>query len=447
MQDITLAVGMLGAILVLLLRPGWALAAYFAVLVWYPDYLRVSIGTIDISAGRIVVLVLLARCLFSGRIRSKFIWSRLDTWVAVSMGVYVVMYCITRPFSDALENRGGFLMDTWLVYLAARLCITDHAALVTVVKSIAVILATLAVLGIFEAITHDQPFLVMQQYCPWRSEVPMHQPRWGFSRAWGAFGHPIMFGACFVMFLPLIWGLRRERGNWGRLAYPLSAIAALGALSSMSSGPWGMLMVVVLCMALEKYNHRLKGVLVCLVILCFLIEVVSNRPLHHVLLSYGNFGKGAWYQRATLIDVGIETIDEWWLAGYGGEDPGWGPATGMAFTDCNNEFLLKGARYGMLGVIALGGTLAMAFHGLVRAFKKTTDKELQSLYWAMGCALVGVIVIWQGVSFFGQAVALFHCLLGVVGSSTAFAKCVSCESRESRLSSGKNHMFVYEQIK
>jgi hypothetical protein len=155
---------------------------------------------------------------------------------------------------------------------------------------------------------------------------------------------------------------------------------------------------------------------------CILLEVASNRPFYHVLLEFGNFGKGMWFQRAKLIDGAIETFGEWWLAGYYGKDPGWGRAAGMGFTDCNNEFLLKAIEYGMLGVIALGGTLVAAFQGLAGAFKKTADKGLRSLYWAMGCALVGIFVIWQGVSYFGQSVALFHCLLGMIGSSFALAE-------------------------
>ncbi len=426
MQGTTLIVGILGSILVLLLRPAYALAAYFAVLVWYPDYLRVSIGTLDISAGRVVVTVLLLRCLLNDRLRRKFVWSQLDTWVALSMLVYVLMYCITHPLQESLENRSGFLMDTWFVYITARLCITDRAAVVTFVKSIAVILATLAILGIAEAVTAHHYFSWLKRFRVWNTPVGdmIAERRFGFGRANGPFSHSIMFGSCFVMFLPLIWALRRQRGGWGKLAYPLSGMIILGALSSMSSGPWGMLMVVILCMALEKYKHRLKAILVWFVILCISVEIVSNRSFYHVLLEYGNMGKGDWYQRAKLIDSGIKTIDEWWLAGYGGKDPGWGAATGMAFTDCNNEFLLKGAQYGMLGVIALVGTLAMAFRGLVRAFKETTDKELRSFYWAMGCALVGVIVIWQGVSFFGQSTMLFYCILGMIGSSIGLAKYV-----------------------
>lgn len=224
------------------------------------------------------------------------------------------------------------------------------------------------------------------------------------------------------MFLPLVWALRHQRGHWGKLAYPLSGMAALGALSSMSSGPWGMLIVVVFCLVLEKYKRWTKVVLASLVVLCILAETGSNRPLHHVIFSHLNLTKGDWYQRARLVDVGVERIDEWWLAGYGGKDPGWGGAFGKSVTDLNNEFLLAGVKYGILGIVVLCAVLAAAFRGLIRAFRETTDKELRSLYWAMGSALVGVITLWQGVSSFGQMPALFYSILGIIGASSSFRK-------------------------
>jgi hypothetical protein len=445
MQGTTLAIGILGSILVLLLRPAYALGAYFAVLVWYPDYLRVSIGTLDISAGRIVVTVLLLRCLLNDRLRRKFVWSRLDTWVALSMLVYVVMYCITRPLQESLENRSGFLMDTWLVYITARLCITDRAEVATFVKSIAVILVTLAILGIAEAVTVHHYFRWLKRFRVWNTPLgeTVVEGRFGFGRGTGPFSHSIMFGSCFVMFLPLIWALRRQRDYWGELAYPLSGMIILGALSSMSSGPWVMLMAVALCLVLERYKRWTKPLLIALAVFCVLIAVASNRPFYHVIVSYANPLGGAGWQRAKLIDCAIEDFGDWWLAGYGTREVPWGRQTGMGHTDCNNEFILAGIRYGMLGVIALAGTLAMAFRSLVRAFKETTDKELRSLYWAMGCALVGVIVIWQGVSFFGTPAALFYCLLGTIGSSFGFTKRVTSEDRSVQGVSNDDLVLLY----
>jgi len=431
MQGVTLAIGIVGSILVLLLRPAYALAAYFSVLVWYPDYLRVSIGTIDISAGRIVVAVLLLRCLCDDQLRRRFVWSRLDSLVAVSMAIFVGIYCATHPFSAALENRSGFLMDTWFSYLAARLTVNNKADVTSFAKVCGVVLAALAVLGAAESITGQYYFLGLRRFRVWNTPLgeTVVERRFGFGRANGPFSHSIMFGSCFVMFLPLIWALRHQRGYWGRLAYPLSALSIVGTLSSMSSSPWGMLVIVIFCLVLERYKHWTKAVLMWLFVLCILAQIGSNRRFYHVVLDYCNFGKGDWYQRARLIDFAIRDFGEWWLAGYGGRDPGWGEAMGEEFTDCNNEFILKGIECGVLGVIALAATLATVFRGLVRAFKETTDKELRSLYWGMGCALVGVIVIWQGVSSFGQNSALFYIILGIVGSSVGFVQCAAATQR------------------
>jgi hypothetical protein len=426
MQSITLAIGILGSILVLLLRPVYALAAYVTLLVWYPEYLRITIGTIDISVGRIVVAVLLLRCLCNNRIRERFVWSALDTLVAISMLVYVGMYSLTRPFGMALENRGGFVMDTWFTYIVARMIVTDKASLISFVKVTAVVLAALAILGVSESISGRYYFLDLKRFRPWHildRESYDVQGRWGFGRANGPFSHSIMFGSCFVMFLPLIWTLRHQRNNWGKLAYPLSGIAILGAFSSMSSGPWGMLLVVLVCLVLERYKRWTKPLLIAIIGSCIVIGIISNRPFYHVLYNYIDFTGGSWWQRARLVDLAIENFGEWWQAGYGGSDPGWGQKIGELHTDCNNEFILAGIEYGLLGVIALCSVLVAAFYALVRAFKKTTDKELRSLYWSLGSSLVGVIVVWQGVSFFGQMPALFYCILGIVAASSLFPKC------------------------
>ena len=427
MQSVTLVIGILGSILVLLLRPVYALAVYFGVLVWYPEYLRVSIGTIDISVGRIVVTVLLLRCLCDEGLRRKFIWSKFDKLITLSMALYVGIYCITHPFFQAFENRGGFLIDTWFTYLAVRLILTDKRAIVSFIKTIAVILAPLAIYGLVESITHWQPFFQLTRFRTWRATVVegiiAGERRWGLTRAIGPFSHFIMFGGCFALFLPLIWTLRHQRGYWRKLAYPLCGLAIIGAFSSMSSGPWSVLIVVLFCLVMERFKRWAKPLLITIVLWCIFVSAVSNRSFYQILYSHANLAGGNHWQRVRLIDAAIENFDEWWLAGYGGKDPGWhGTYFWGHFTDVNNEFIKMGIEYGILGLLAFCGVLAMAFYRLVRAGSQTKDKQLKSLYWSLGVALVGLIVMMQGVSIFGQMNALFYVILGITGASFGFAK-------------------------
>jgi hypothetical protein len=212
MQGVTLTIALILSVLVIALRPKHAFVAYIVGLLWYPSYLAISIGTIDIAVGRFVVAVLLLRCLFDDKIRIKFKWCRLDTLVTLSMVVYVGAYLITQAetLSDTMENRAGFLMDTWCAYLAARFIVTDRTKLISIIKCISIAMVPLAILGVIESVTGWQPFASLQRFSPWFAGEGrfVSERRFGFARAAGPFSHAILFGGGFAMFLPLIYYLR-----------------------------------------------------------------------------------------------------------------------------------------------------------------------------------------------------------------------------------------------
>ncbi len=420
MQSVTLTFALIACLLVITLRPQHALAAFMIALLWYPSYLAVSVGTIDIVVGRFVVAVLLVRCICDNQIRSKFVWRRLDTFVSLSMLVSVVVYFITaaQPVMLSIESRGGYVMDTWCAYLAARLIITDRARLTSLIKCISIALVPLAFLGVIESYTGWRPFAVLRHFSPWFREGGrfLTEGRFGFNRAVGPFNHAILFGGGFAMFLPLIYYLRHEKKDWRVFAYVLCGIAVLGALSSLSSGPWVMVLVVIFCLALEGHKEWAKRLFIFTVVSCILVGIISNRPFYHVLATAANPLGGAGWHRARLIDLAIEHFGEWWEFGYGPKDPGWGPSLGMTMTDVTNEYILSGVRYGILGIIAICAVMAQAFRDLRSTHKRMTHPTTRSLCWAFGSLLFGVAVTWMSVSFFGQLMTLFYCCLGMIGS-------------------------------
>ncbi len=419
MQGVTLTFALVLSVLVITLRPKYAFVTYIICLLWYPSYLAVSIGTVDILVGRFVVAVLLLRCYFDDGIRRKFTWCRLDTLVTLSMVVYVGAYLITQvnPTSQTLEGRAGFLMDTWCAYLAARFIVTDRSKLISIIKCISIALVPLAILGVIESATGWQPFAPLWRFSPWfKGGRFVSEGRFGLARAVGPFSMAILFGGVFAMFLPLIYYLRHEKGDWRFLTYIISGIALLGALSSMSSGPWVMVIVVVFCLVMERHKQLVKPLFIFLVFSCISIGIASNRPFYHVIASWANPLGGAGYHRAKLIDLAIEHFDEWWMVGYGDKDPGWGPHLGMGFTDITNEYIIKGVRYGILGVIALCVVLAKAFRGLISTYRRMTHPAMKSLCWAFGSLLFSVAVAWMSVSFFGQLMTLVYCSIGMIGS-------------------------------
>ena len=422
MTGTLLTIGIVASILALALKPKYALVIYMAVLIWVPEYLRVSIGTIDISCGRMVGGVLLLRCLNDSGLRRKFQWSALDKAVATSMAVYVGVTLVTQPVWASVENRAGFLMDTWLAYIIARFIITDRETLIWVIKCVSIVLVPLAALGCIEATTGWQPFIELKRYRPWDPLIDEveKQMRWGFTRAVGPFSHPILFGGTFAMFLPLIYYLRHEKSIWRNLAYILSFVAFIGALSSMSAGPWVMVAFILFCIALANFKVWAKPMLKFFIFSCIFIQILSNRPFYHVIFSYASKLGGTGWHRARLIDLAINNFGQWWIAGYGGRDPGWGYYLGISWTDMTNEYILAGVKYGLAGIIVLVWVLYAAFRGLRAAYQSANRAEIKSLYWTLGIVLISVAVIWLSISFFGQLLSLFYVVLGIIGSCSLF---------------------------
>ena len=420
MQGITLLFAGIASVLVLYLRPAKAFAIYVAVLLMYPTFLVVQVGTLDISAGRIVVAVLLMRCICDSKLKAKFRWCRLDSWITffaiMSFAIPVISW--RQPVMYILENRSGALLDTFAAYFVGRFCLTDREAFVTTIKWIALTLAPVAILGIVESCTGWGPYHRLKIYCPWlQVSEPTLNIRSRFYRAVGPFSHPILFGASFAMFMPLVYWLRHERGKWRKLAYILTLAAILGAASSMSSGPWMMVIFTIGFLALERFKYLVKPMIIFVIFSCFLIGIISNRPFYHVIVSKANPIGGSGWHRAKLIDCAIEDFDEWWLVGYGRRSPDWGRSLGMVWTDITNQYMMDGVQYGILGVVAICGILATSMHRMIQLYQSTRDPVLKSLCWAMGCIIGDLAISFNSAAFFGQAITLFYCIVGFAGSS------------------------------
>jgi hypothetical protein len=417
METLTLTVAAVGSLLVILLPPVYALGVYIAVLVSYPTYVMVTIEGIHISAARIVIVVLSLKGLLDADIKKNFKWCELDTWVSISMTVYVGMMFINSPFGATFQNRAGYLMDSWLAYFVTRLYITNRKTMLKVIKVIGLILVPIAALGIIESWTGWQPYLRLREYCPWRPEAIPVESRLGLYRAIGPFGHHIMFGITFAMFLPILYWLRHQQGYWRTGSYVIAGIFAIGTISSMSSGPIIMFGLTFCFLIFERFKRCIKPIIILLVISCVLVQVTSTRNFYYVIADYVDPVSGGGWHRARLIDVAIEHFDEWWLFGYGDQDPGWGRYLGDNKTDITNEFILAGVQYGILGIIALCSVLVVIFSNLARLYNSAIDAQTKSLVWAFGSSMAATVCVFTTVSFFGQIISLLYCVFGMIGSA------------------------------
>lgn len=417
MEGPTSLIALLGVIAVLTCRPVYGLAAWILVISFYPDYLRLSLGMVDISAHRIVLTVLLARCLNDASLRRRFRWITLDYLIILSMIVYTFTLAFTVEANTWFVNRAGYLMDTLFVYFAFRLVVVDFDSLLVVVRTCAIAVIPLAIMGLVETFYAKSIYFGLGQYCPFAANKGMeYQERQGLFRAMGPHGETIMFGLWFACLLPLVRLLRFDRPAWRMLRWPAMLACVAGVLSTVSSGPYMALIVVFVCLALERAKYLVKPLIVGTILLCIAIEFLSNRHFYYVLGDLAMDGDSAWY-RARLIDVAIMMLPQYWQFGYGFTDPGWGPLIdGNKRSDGVNDYIVHAVVYGIFGLLVYLAVLASAMRNTVRAHAASLGPAGRCCCWAVATSLIGLMMAFWSVSLFGQMEIFFYGLLGLAGA-------------------------------
>jgi len=418
MTFVTIAVALLGSAMVLILGPVDGLVTYVALYMLYPPYLAVSLGTVSINAHRIVVVVLLCRVLLDHRSRAKSRWTVLDVLLVGSFAAMAVALSLRADLGIVMENRGGAFLDMIVPYVIARSVIHNQQDLVRLAKGLSLVVIPVAVLAVVESVAGWSPYAGLGQFSflsggAVGGEGP--ELRWGLNRAGGAVGGCISFGFCFVVLLPMMLLLVRQRGTWRTIGFIATGSAFAGTISSMSSGPLLGLVASSAAMALSVRPSLAKPAL-CLVLLAALAaEIGSNRHFYH-LVGYVTFSSGtAWY-RARLLEVAVGKLPEYWLLGYGFKDPGWGPELDMrGYTDVCNQYILMACRGGGLPVVLFVGALGHALARLRRVFRSGCGDVLKTASWYVGSMVVGMAVAITSAGLLG-AEGLFYAMLGVVGS-------------------------------
>lgn len=432
MENVTLLVGLAAAAIVLVVPLRWCFLVYLVSLLYYPPYLRLMIFGCTISVGRLVIAVLLIRCLMDTRLLRNFHWIKLDTLIVVADVIYTAALLLAAgDVAAVLKQRAGIMLETTVTYFAARLIINDRASLVHFVKSVVIVLLGVAFLGIIEAGTTISPYngLMGHRFNADNAlggtkfdsqEVIMghgHEGRWGFFRAQGAQSHPIIFGASFVVFLPLIWKLfcSSERKQWH---IPVFGIIALGGASSLSSTPFTGLIVAISGLAFERFKRWTKVVLLSGALFCVFIEFYSAKHhFYYVLLAKISSMGGAGYDRGRLMDAAFRHLPEYWLTGYGFNDPGWGPEVFRTdYTDVCINYIYIAVTYGIFGLFAYVAILCNLLGSLWRRYRMLFEGVDRDICWALIISVVTIIIIDFGVAPFGALPSLYSIIFGIGGA-------------------------------
>jgi hypothetical protein len=433
MENVTLGIGVITAALVLFLSPRRGLLVYFLVLLCYPSYLRIVVAGCTVSAGRLVVAALLMRCLLDEQLRRGFQWTKLDTLIIIADVVYIAAMSCAAEVSvvDVIKYRSGGMMDTTFTYFAIRLIVNNMAVLVQFVKVAAVILVIMALLGGFEAVTTIGPYKGLLEYRFYVDRAlgskkleaqgikTGHglEERFGFFRAQGPHPHPILFGASFAVLLPIIWKLLNHT-SWKRIRIPVCGTIFAGGMSSMSSTPFGGLIIVLAGLAFERWRRWGKMLFVFFIFSCVFIEFYSEKHhFYYVLMGKLSVLGGAGFDRARLVDAAIKHLPEYWLTGYGFNDPGWGPEVGGAdYTDVCIQYVYLVVAYGIFGLLAYLAIVYNLLSSLWRKYEKSVDTIDRNLCWGLIVSIIVILVIDTGVAPYGVLPSIYSIIFGIGGS-------------------------------
>jgi len=422
MQLVTLSIGLIAGAMAFLLTPLQGLVIYIIGLAWYPTYLTVQCGSIDFTVGRIIIMAVVLNILLRTDIAARFKTTTMDKFVVLFFVAQVIAGVTTTPLAKLLENRAGAICDLLLPYFAVRMLITTRPRYLHLLKCIMLISCPLAILGLYQSLTGDNPVGFLKDYYGWdtfsRGYSPI--PRAGFYRADVTFPMSIMFGLFFAITAPVCAGVIKSKPSAKAIYYTAIAIMLLGVFSSMSSAPMLTALLAGAFILFYKFRAYWKPVLITLIVMCTTVEAISNRHFYDVLGSFTISPGTAWY-RSRLLDVALFEggMSGHWLAGYGlvAPDPGWGQKINHKRTDIVNHYLLILCKYGILGLTPLLVIIALAFTNLTKAYRSAVKKPDQWIIWCLLAALVSTSVSLQTVSLFGQTYTVLFIIFALCASA------------------------------
>lgn len=418
MISITLAITLLFSLFVIRTKPGTAMGLVIACMMIWPEFLRIPIGLAQMSAPRLVTIVLLTRLLMFERRSFKnrspvdalviigWLWT-IFAAVAVDSKLYHVTQMVGRGF------------DTVLMYFVARIAIMTIDDVKDIMMPLAITAVYMCGIGILEAMMLYSPYESLQAFRTWTWIVDTgdaSEMRYGFHRAKASTSQPIYYGMAMMLIAGILWSTRVYRTT--QIANSSSIFAAfIGALTSFSSGVWIGCALLVLFNAFVKRVSAIKPAIYILSFSFIFLEILSNRHFYNLIDYLAMNSKNAWY-RTRLLEVAITRLEEFWLFGVGNNTPHhWGTAIdGRWYIDLVNHFLILALYGGIPALIIYALSHILALRTAVCNWQLSNDQNYRKLIFGLAACLIALDVASMSVGLYGPAILLSYILLGILVS-------------------------------
>jgi hypothetical protein len=366
----------------------------------------IELGPFSLPTYRMLLLVGLVRVVARGE-RLVGGLNGVDRLVIFLM----VWLLFASLFHERIPGAGpiymsGIVFNISLVYFLVRVWCGNAEDISNVIAAVGLVLAPVAVGMFYEQAAGYNMFSSLGGIGESVSE------RNGRLRAQGPFRHAILAGTVGAACFPLMLGI------WKRNRIPAMVGAASTVtmvFASASSGPLVSLFMsgaVVLCWRFRQYSRLAvwAGVAGYL-----LIEVISNRPAYHAIVTRLDFtGSSTAYYRARLIDTTIRHFSEWWLIGTDYTrhwiPSGIGSIIGDGrHMDITNYYITFGLWGGILALVLVVVIIFKCLGGVIRQVEQESVSGSDGLFtiWCLGASLFSHAMSSLSISYFDQSQTLF----------------------------------------
>lgn len=365
----------------------------------------ITIGPLRMSAYRFVLLAWLLPCLV--------MWLRGKAGRIRLADISILLYCcwcflalmMVYGIGFAVQPAGMIFIETMGAYLLARCFIRDaddYYAMVLVILKMVMFLLPFSLL---EAVTGRN--WLLDAFASISSTFPDNylEPRWGFRRVQSVFEHPILYGVvCAAALAPvhLVLGygttfLRRWFGT---------AMISAATLLSFSAGPLTALSSQALLLGwnwlLRSQPSRWKILCGLVVFQAAAIELLSNRSVPVVFMSYFSFDESSAYTRVLIWQFGTASIMNHPLFGIGfhpWERPDW------MTTSIDMYWIVDSIRHGL----PAGLFVMVAFFStyLPVAYKRGLDERTLAYRTAYLISMTGLFLVGWTVYFWNATYVFF----------------------------------------
>ena len=419
MTVLTLAVVAVASIIIWVRRPAEGLVAYIFVLCLYPQYLAVSIGSIDWSATRLLSLVFVAR--FVSRPMDPGVWKLrlIDLLVLLTYVGAAIPHFLNDSFFQVIERESGHFFDIVIVYGLARLSLQKREDAYTLMNGMVWVAMPLALIGIYQSVTGHNPYAWMRAFSP--SDIGPQElaQRHGFYRADASFGNKISFG----LFFSMAWGLHIAmllvRPNPLKFMFR-GMLIIVGIVSAMSSAPVFAMVASMMFMASFPMRRLWPYVLMVVVMICSGIEIYSDRHFYHVLTRLAFDSRTAFYRIELMEEALGGCMSGHWLFGYGYVSfaPG-APDLGFHWrhNDLANIYIVVLARSGLMGVVPLLMLNGHYYWCLYRAGRVASGLRDKWTIWCIAGSLIGWNVAMLTVGALEQTNQIMYIVIALAGVS------------------------------